>query len=81
MEGENYPIDLKKMLYIHICVMVERLILEKGQLSESNPTQSLKCRESFVKNLKESFSVLEAQYNVSINDMEIHMIYSLIKNV
>lgn len=60
LEGENYPIDLKKMLYIHICVMVERLILEKGQLSESNPTQSLKCRESFVKNLKESFSVLEA---------------------
>ncbi len=81
LEGENYPIDLKKMLYIHICVMVERLILEKGQLSESNPTQSLKCRESFIKNLKESFSVIEAQYNVSINHMEIHMIYSLIKNI
>lgn len=81
LEGINYPIDLKKMLYIHICVMVERLILEKGQLPDGNSTLSLKCRDSFIKNLKESFSVIETQYNVSINNLEIQMIYNLIQNI
>lgn len=81
LEGTHYPIDLKKMLYIHMCVMVERLILEKGSLPDDNSTQDLKCRESFMKNLKESFSVLEDQYNVSINNLEIQMIYNLIQNI
>lgn len=81
LEETHYPMDLKKMLYIHICVMVERLILEKGQLSEEELTQEIKCRESFVKNIKESFSVIENKYNVSINDREILMIYYLAENV
>lgn len=69
-----------KMLYIHMCVMVERLILEKGRLSEEDMTHDQKCRESFVKNLKESFSVIENKYNVSLNDREILMIYYLTEN-
>lgn len=81
LEGTHYPMDLRKMLYIHMCVMVERLILEKGQLSESDLTQEIKCRESFVKNLKESFSVIEHKYNVSMNDREILMIYHLAENI
>ena len=62
-------------------LMVERLILEKGQLSDSELTQEIKCRESFVKNLKESFSVIEHKYNVSMNDREILMIYHLAENI
>ena len=81
LEETNYPIDLKKMLYIHMCVMVERLMLEKGLLPEDNATQQIKCRESFVKNLKESFSVIEDKYRVSINDMEIQMIYNLVEDI
>lgn len=69
-----------KMLYIHMCVMVERLVLEKGRLSEEDMTHDQKCRESFVKNLKESFSVIENKYNVSLNDREILMIYYLTEN-
>lgn len=80
LEDTTYPIDQKKMLYIHMCVMVERLILEKGRLSEEDLTHDLKCRESFVKNLKESFSVIQNKYNVSLNDREILMIYYLIEN-
>lgn len=80
LEGTTYPIDQKKMLYIHMCVMVERLILEKGRLSEEDMTHDQKCRESFVKNLKESFSVIENKYNVSLNDREILMIYYLTEN-
>lgn len=81
LEGVHYPMDLKKMLYIHMCVMVERLILEKGQLPEEELTQKIKCRQSFVKNIKESFSVIEYKYNVSINDREILMIYYLTENI
>ena len=69
-----------KMLYIHMCVMVERLILEKGRLPQEDMTDDLKCRESFIKNLKESFSVIENKYNVSLNDREILMIYYLTEN-
>ena len=36
-------------------VKVERLILEKGRLPQEDMTDDLKCRESFIKNLKESF--------------------------
>lgn len=80
LEEVTYPIDQKKMLYIHMCVMVERLILEKGKIAEEDVTHELKCRESFIKNLKESFSVIENKYNVSLNDREILMIYYLIEN-
>lgn len=80
LEDTTYPIDQKKMLYIHMCVMVERLILEKGRLSDAELTHELKCRESFIKNLKESVSVIENKYNVSLNDKEILMIYYLIEN-
>lgn len=48
------------MLYIHMCVMVERLILEKGRLPQEDMTDDLKCRKLH-KNLKESFSVIEKQ--------------------
>lgn len=80
LEEVTYPIDQKKMLYIHMCVMVERLILEKGKIAEEDVTHELKCRGSFIKNLKESFSVIENKYNVSLNDREILMIYYLIEN-
>ena len=56
-------------------------MLEKGLLPEDNATQQIKCRESFVKNLKESFSVIEDKYRVSINDMEIQMIYNLVEEI
>ena len=52
LEDTTYSIDQKKMLYIHMCVMVERLILEKGRLPQEDMTDDLKCRESFIKNLK-----------------------------
>lgn len=81
LERTNYPMDLKKMLYIHMCVMVERLMLEKGQLSEEESTQVFKCRESFQKNLKDSFSVIEDKYNVSINDLEVQMVYNLVEDI
>lgn len=81
LERTNYPMDLKKMLYIHMCVMVERLMLEKGLLPEGETTQILKCRESFQKNLKDSFSVIEDKYHVSINDLEVQMIYNLVEEI
>ena len=80
LEDTTYSIDQKKMLYIHMCVMVERLILEKGRLPQEDMTDDLKCRESFIKNLKESFSVIENKYNVSLNEREILMIYYLTEN-
>jgi sigma-54 dependent transcriptional regulator of gfr operon len=70
LEDTTYSIDQKKMLYIHMCVMVERLILEKGRLPQEDMTDDLKCRESFIKNLKESFSVIENKYNVSLNERD-----------
>lgn len=81
MENVTYPIGLKKMLYMHICVMIERLILEKGLLPEEELTQIRECRESFIKNLKESFSVVEKKYNVSVNAREIQLIYDLTQNI
>ena len=49
LEDTTYSIDQKKMLYIHMCVMVERLILEKGRLPQEDMTDDLKYQESFIK--------------------------------
>lgn len=76
----KFSIDLRKMLYIHISIMVERLILEKGVAISSEDETFRKCHKDFVDKLKKSLSVIESKYNVSVNMREIRMIYDLIKS-
>ena len=73
-----FSVDLKKMLYIHISIMVERLILEKGRLPLEDGSQFAKCHSEFILNSKNSFSVIESKYNVSVNQKELKLIYELI---
>lgn len=76
--GTTFSVDLKKMLYIHICIMVERLILEKGRLPLEDESTFEKCQKDFIKNAKNSLSVIESKYNVSVNLRELKLIYNLI---
>lgn len=73
-----FSVDLKKMLYIHISIMVERLILEKGRLTLEDESTFEKCHPGFIKNAKNSLSVIETKYNVSVNLKELKLIYELI---
>lgn len=73
-----FSVDLKKMLYIHICIMVERLILEKGRLPQGDESVFEKCHPDFIKSAKNSLSVIESKYNVSVNLRELKLIYELI---
>lgn len=76
----KFSIDLRKMLYIHISIMVERLILEKGAVVLTEDETFRKCHKDFIEKFKKSFSVIESKYNVSVNMREIRMIHDLIKS-
>lgn len=73
-----FSVDLKKMLYIHLCIMVERLILEKGRLPLQDEPAFAKCHSKFIHNAKNGLSVIESKYNVSVNLKELKLIYELI---
>ena len=72
--------DVKRILYVHLCIMVERLITEKGKVSEDIGEEFLMCREDFADSVKKAFSVVEDKYNVHINGYEMQMIYNIIEN-
>lgn len=76
----KFSADLRKMLYIHISIMVERLILEKGADIPAEDETFLKCHLNFVEKLKKSFSVIQSKYNVSVNMREMKMIHNLIES-
>lgn len=78
--GRTFSMDVKRILYVHLCIMVERLITEKGKVSEDIGEEFLMCREDFADSVKKAFSVVEDKYNVHINGYEMQMIYNIIEN-
>lgn len=68
----------KYLLYIHVCVMIERLIKE-NQFEETN-----ELKNYFEENIgeltliKESFKMIENKYNVSVNHYELMLIHRMI---
>nr|WP_300325290.1 sigma 54-interacting transcriptional regulator [uncultured Anaerostipes sp.] len=77
----TFSADLKRMLYIHICIMIERLMLEKTPLAITDEGNFKKCHSKFISCVKKSLSVIEDKYNVSVNIREIKLIYNLLEHL
>lgn len=71
------PLDIKKMLLIHISIMIERLMTEPNFVSEEIDTKFQKSHQKFVSLVEKSFSVIEKKYNTIITIKEIRLLYNI----
>ncbi|MGI1690528.1 sigma 54-interacting transcriptional regulator [Thermoanaerobacter uzonensis] len=78
--GVKFSNDLKISLYIHVSVMIERLVMKEPITSYSNLEEFEQCHRQFIDFVKSSFSVIEETYKVDIPTTEIGFIYDLIKD-
>ena len=78
--GFKFENDLKIGLYIHICCMIERLVIKDPIMTYSKCAELEQCHGHFIKMVRNSFSVIENFYRVEIPISEIGFIYDSIKN-
>lgn len=67
-------------LYIHICCLIERLVMQKGMADEINLSKTNNNHfKRFYKAFKNSFTVVEQYYSVEIPEIEVKYVYDYIK--
>lgn len=66
-------------LYVHICCMIERLVLSKG-INDIDSTDFRKKNAEFISVLKKSFKDVEKYYGIDIPIAEIIYIYNYVAN-
>lgn len=72
--------DLRISLSIHICCLIERLIIKDPITTYNKLEDFQKCHIHFIELTKKAFSVIEQFYNVDIPMSEIGFIYDSITN-
>lgn len=77
--GFKFGSDLKISLCIHICCMIERLVIKDPIMTYVKIQEFEQCHLHFVQLVKKAFSVIEQFYKVEIPVSEIGFIYDSIK--
>ena len=72
--------DLKHILYMHIGIMVERLMQQKNQEPLHTFGEFARTHQEFCEMSKKCLSSIEKRYHVSVNMREIRLIYNLIES-
>lgn len=75
----KFPNDLKLVLFIHISVMMERLVLRDEIKSHPNENKFMECHSEFFKVSQEIFEDILKEYRVSLPLGEIVIIYEMIQ--
>ncbi len=78
--GFKFKNDLKIGLYIHICCMIERLVIKDPIMTYNKSLELEQCHIQFITLVRNAFSVIEQFYKVNIPISEIGFIYDSIKN-
>ena len=66
-------------IYIHVCILVERLVTKNGVIRNDSATgEFVKDHQDFIKDIRSSFKSIEKHYNITIPDSEMKYIYSFI---
>lgn len=66
-------------IYIHVCILVERLVTKTGMIREDSATEAfVKEHGDFIEDIKASFGNIEKHYSIQIPDSEMKYIYSFI---
>jgi sigma-54 dependent transcriptional regulator of gfr operon len=70
--------DLKISLYIHICCLMERLVMKEPIMTYKGLDEFKQCHKQFINFVLKSFSVIADVYKVEIPVSEIGYIYDII---
>lgn len=71
--------NLKISLYIHICCMIERLVIKEPIVKYKEAQEPEQCNVQFQKLIRKAFSTIEEFYKIEIPNSEIKVIYDSIK--
>ena len=66
-------------LYVHICCLIERLLMSKGKGLLNDSNISINIDKDFERIFKKSFTVVENYYSVEIDSVEIKYVQDYIK--
>ncbi|MBS7009122.1 sigma 54-interacting transcriptional regulator [Anaerostipes sp.] len=72
--------DLKQMLYMHIGIMVERLMQQQNKTPVNTFAGFADSHKNFCELLKKCLSSIEKRYHVSVNMREIRLIYNIMES-
>lgn len=75
-----FKMDLKMVLYIHISVMIERLMLKQGLVSQKDEDSYLKSNKKFAQITEKVFSVIEKEYKIELTVKEIEILQGIIES-
>ncbi|WP_414625414.1 sigma 54-interacting transcriptional regulator [Enterococcus faecium] len=67
-------------LYVHVCLLIERLILGNNMEYYPNSDEFIEKHTNFIKCVKDSFSGVESSFSVEIPVEEIGYIFDYVKN-
>lgn len=77
---KKFTPDLRMILYIHISIMIERLILKQGLVSLETQEEYKKHNMSFVELVEKAFSITLKEYNLELTIKEIEIIQGIIES-
>lgn len=78
--GVKLDVYLKVSLYMHLCFMMERIILKEPNIDYPDLDNLRQCYGHFIKIVKDAFSDIQHYYGIEIPDSEIGFIYDILKN-
>lgn len=75
-----FPLDLRMLLYIHISIMIERLILNQELVFEEDDSDYVKENKKIIKIIDDSFESISKEYNLNLTSKEIKLIQEIIES-
>lgn len=76
----TFPLDLRMLLYIHISIMIERLILNQELVFEEDDSDYIKNNKKIIKIIDNSFENISKEYNLNLTSKEIKLIQEIIES-
>ncbi|MCM0648989.1 sigma 54-interacting transcriptional regulator [Clostridium swellfunianum] len=78
---ERFTVDLKMTLYIHISIMIERIMLKQGlEFAEEEGKSYKNSNIKFIKISNDIFKAINNEYNIIVPEKEIFIIQSIIES-
>lgn len=78
--GTKLDVYLKVSLYMHLCFMMERIILKEPNMDYPDLDNLRQCYGHFIRIVQDALSEIQHYYQIKIPDSEIGFIYDILKN-
>lgn len=77
---KTFSLDLRMLLYIHISVMIERLILNQGMVFKEDDSKYVKNNKKIIEVIEDSFGDTAKEYNFYLTTKEIQIVQEIIES-